>query len=176
MQITLIFVVAISLSMDAFSLSLAYGTLGINKKEILTLSTVVGLYHFFMPLLGFYIGRVLLNFIPLNPDFIVFVVLSFVGLEMIIESLKKEELVKKTKLLDILLFGLAVSMDSFSVGIGLNVVSKNKILCSCCFSLTSYLFTYLGLNLGKKINQLIGKISTIVGGIVLIMIGITYLL
>ncbi len=176
MQLSVIFLVAVSLSMDAFSLSLAYGTLGISKKEILNLSSVVGIYHFFMPLLGFYIGRIILNFIPLNPDFIVFVVLTLVGLEMIIESLKKEEVVKKTKLLDLLLFGLAVSMDSFSVGIGLNAISRKKILCSLIFSLTSFLFTYLGLNLGNKIKQWIGKISTIIGGIVLIIIGIVYLI
>lgn len=176
MQIGIIITIAVSLSMDAFSLSLAYGTLGITKKEILNLSLVVGLYHFFMPLLGYYVGRILLNFIPLNPDFIVFVVLSFVGLEMIIESLKKEEIVKKTRLLDLLLFGLAVSMDSFSVGIGLNAISRKKLFCSIIFSLTSFIFTYLGLNLGKKINQWIGKISTILGGLVLIIIGIVYLL
>lgn len=176
MQIGIIITIAVSLSMDAFSLSLAYGTLGISKKEIQKLSFVVGLYHFFMPLLGFYIGRIILYFIPLNPDFIVFIVLVFVGIEMIIESLKKEEVVKKTRLLDILLFGLAVSMDSFSVGIGLNAISRKKILCSLIFSLTSFIFTYLGLNLGKKINQWIGKVSTIFGGIVLIIIGIVYLL
>ena len=95
---------------------------------------------------------------------------------MIVESIKDEDVVKKTKFIDLLLFGLAVSMDSFSIGIGLNAISHKKILCALTFSVTSYIFTYLGLNLGKKINQLIGKISTIIGGIVLIVIGIIYLL
>lgn len=176
MQLLIIFSIAVSLSMDAFSLSLAYGTLGITKKEIIKLSIIVGIYHFFMPLLGFYFGRILLSFIPLNPDLIVFIVLSFVGIEMIIESLKKENLIKKTKIIDLLFFGLAVSMDSFSVGIGLNAISHKKIICSTIFSITSFLFTYFGLILGKKINQLVGKISTIVGGIVLIIIGILYLI
>ena len=49
MNLFLLFIIAISLSMDAFSLSLAYGTLDINKKEIITLSIIVGIYHFFMP-------------------------------------------------------------------------------------------------------------------------------
>lgn len=176
MQICIILTIAVSLSMDAFSLSIAYGTLGITKKEISRLSLIVGLYHFFMPLFGYYLGRILLNIIPLNPDFIVFVVLSFVGIEMIIESIKTESIVKKTKIIDLLLFGLAVSMDSFSIGIGLNAISHKKILCALTFSITSYIFTYLGLNFGKKINQLIGKISTIIGGVVLIAIGIIYLL
>ena len=41
--ITLI-LIAISLSMDAFSLSLAYGTLGIPKKQIFLLSFIVGCF------------------------------------------------------------------------------------------------------------------------------------
>lgn len=176
MQLLIIFFVAVSLSMDAFSLSLAYGTLSITNKEINILSIIVGIYHFIMPLLGFYFGKLLLSIIPLNPDLIVFIVLSFVGIEMIIESLKQEKLLKKTTIVDLLLFGLAVSMDSFSVGIGLNAISNKKIICSIFFSITSFIFTYFGLKIGKKINQLIGKISTIIGGIILIIIGFIYLI
>ena len=78
-------------------------------------------------------------------------------------------------ILQLLTFGLAVSIDSFSVGIGLKTISNNFLLCSISFSLSSFIFTYLGLILGKKINQLIGKVSTLLGGIVLILIGIVYL-
>lgn len=176
MHLILIFTIAVSLSMDAFSLSLAYGTLGLTKKEVNKLSLIVGIYHFFMPLIGLFFGRLFLKLIPLNPDLIVFIVLSFVGGEMIVESLKKEDLTKKTSLIELLFFGLAVSIDSFSVGIGLNSISNNYLLCSCIFSITSFLFTYLGLKLGYKINQIVGKISTIIGGIVLIILGIIYLL
>ena len=176
MHVILILTIAVSLSMDAFSLSLAYGTLGLTKKEVNKLSVIVGIYHFFMPLIGLFFGRLFLKLIPLNPDLIVFIVLTFVGIEMIVESLKKEELTKKTSLIELLFFGLAVSIDSFSVGIGLNSISNNYLLCSCIFSITSFLFTYLGLKLGYKINQIVGKVSTIIGGIVLIILGIVYLL
>jgi putative Mn2+ efflux pump MntP len=56
MNLFIILVIAISLSMDAFSLSLAYGTLDIDKKNIYTLSIIVGIYHFFMPLIGYFVG------------------------------------------------------------------------------------------------------------------------
>lgn len=39
-----IILIAISLSMDAFSLSLAYGTLNLCKKDVIKLATTVGLY------------------------------------------------------------------------------------------------------------------------------------
>lgn len=38
--------VGISLSMDAFSLSIIYGMQGISKKNEIILSIVVGMFHF----------------------------------------------------------------------------------------------------------------------------------
>ena len=61
---------------------------------------------------------------------------------------------------EILLFALAVSLDSFSVGIGLKALTNNYIIAVTIFSLTSFIFTYIGLLLGKKINTLIGTYKT----------------
>ena len=68
MSIIMVIVIAVSLSMDAFSLSLAYGTLNLEKSQIRLLSLIVGLYHFFMPLLGMWVGTKILNFLPINPN------------------------------------------------------------------------------------------------------------
>jgi len=95
---------------------------------------------------------------------------------MIIESFKKEEKINNMKISEMILFGLAVSVDSFSVGVGLNNISNNYILCSSIFSVTSFLFTYVGLKIGNKINQLIGKISSLLGGITLILFGMFYII
>ena len=170
-----IILIAVSLSMDAFSLSLAYGTLNLDKKYILKLSLIVGIYHFFMPLIGMFLGSKFLEILP-NPSLIVFIILSFIGIQMIVETFKEEKKMELKSILQLLTFGLAVSIDSFSVGIGLKTISNNFLLCATTFSLSSFIFTYLGLILGKKINQLIGKISTLLGGIVLIIIGIIYLI
>lgn len=175
MHIVLIFIIAISLSMDAFSLSLAYGTLNISNQNMKELSLVVGAYHFFMPLLGMIVGNTLLYFIPIGTDILVFCVLTFIGIQMIIESRKDEVDVKLMNFKELLLFGLAVSLDSFSVGMGLSLITKHYILGSLLFSGTSAFFTYIGLHLGKKINNRIGNISTLIGGIVLIVIGVAYL-
>lgn len=95
---------------------------------------------------------------------------------MIIEGVKGEEEVKQMKFGEMILFGLAVSIDSFSVGIGINNISNNFILCSSLFSITSFLFTYLGLLLGNKLSELIGKLATLLGGITLIVLGVLYAL
>lgn len=176
MHIIVIFIIAISLSMDAFSLALAYGTLNLDKKDIRLLSIIVGIYHFFMPLLGLCIGNFLLKIFHIQPDLIVFLVLSFIGLQMIIESFKQEEKAEYMSKVELFLFGLAVSIDSFSVGIGLRAITSHFILCASTFSVASFSFTYLGLFLGKKINFIFGKISTVIGGGVLIVIGFIYLI
>lgn len=173
---TLILIIAVSLSMDAFSLSLAYGTLNPEKKYIKKLSIIVSIYHFIMPLLGLTIGNILLKIIPLDPNIIVFIVLTFIGIEMIIDSFKKEDNVHLMTLKEMILFGLAVSLDSFSVGVGLETLTNNYIISVSMFSLSSFIFTYIGLTIGKKINNLIGPISAIIGGLILIIIGITYII
>ena len=94
---------------------------------------------------------------------------------MIIETFREEKKVETMNFVQLLTFGLAVSIDSFSVGIGLKMIDSNFILTSLTFSLSSFIFTWLGLLLGKKINLLIGKVSTTLGGIVLIIIGFIYL-
>jgi len=175
MEIFILFTIAVSLSMDAFSLSLAYGTIGLSKKETNLLSIIVGIYHFFMPIIGMFLGRIILNIIHIKPDIAIFVVLLFIGFQMVIESFKEKEEIKSMSKLELLLFGLAVSIDSFSVGIGLNTITDNIILASAIFSVCSFLFTYFGLKLGKKINEIIGKIATTIGGITLIIIAFIYL-
>lgn len=176
MSIFMVIIIAVSLSMDAFSLSLAYGTLGMNKNEIRTLSIIVGIYHFIMPILGMCIGNTILNLLPIKPNTIVFIVLLIIGIQMIIESFKQERSISIMKFSELLVFALAVSIDSFSVGLGLKTIYSNIYFSAFTFSITSAFFTALGLLIGKKINNLIGKISTLLGGIALIIIGIIYLL
>ena len=94
---------------------------------------------------------------------------------MIIESFKEKETKKLMNIFQLFLFGLAVSIDSFSVGIGIKGISEKYYLCSLIFSISSFIFTYLGLILGKKLSQMLGKVSTIIGGIVLMVIGLIYL-
>ena len=128
MNIILVFLIAISLSMDAFSLSLAYGTLSFSKKETNILSLIVGIYHFFMPILGMLIGSYIIKIIHISTDLIVLIIFTFIGINMILESRKEQEIVSKMKIGEMILFGLAVSIDSFSVGIGINEISNNKHL------------------------------------------------
>lgn len=171
----LVLMIAVSLSMDAFSLSLAYGMVGVTKKQIYKLAFTVGIFHFFMPLLGMKLGEVILKQFSFDFHFLIFLILGFIGLQMILESFKEKE-IKPLKNYEILLFALAVSIDSFSVGITLPDFNENVLISASIFSLASLIFTYIGLVLGNKIAKLVGKLSTIIGGAILIIIGILYLI
>ena len=169
MHFFFIFLIAISLSMDAFSLSLAYGTLSFSKKEKQTLTLIVGLFHFFMPLLGHFLGDLLFSFFPIKPNYIICISLVMIGIQMIFDQ-KKEE-IKKLSIFEQLIFGFAVSIDSFSIGIGLISLTKHVFLSSILFCICSAFFTYLGLCLGEKAYERLGRVSVFIGGIVLIIIG-----
>lgn len=170
----LVFLMAVSLSMDAFSLALAYGTLGMNNKDKIILSLVVGLFHFMMPLLGIFAGELILSLFKFNPDILVAVILLFIGIQMIVSSFKKDEELKPLKFSEFFLFGLAVSIDSFSLGITLPNMRLNAFWTPIIFAITSCFFTFVGLSIGNKIENLLGKVATLIGGAILTIIGLIF--
>ncbi len=167
----MIFLIALSLSMDAFSLALAYGTNKIEKKY--PLSITVGLFHFIMPIIGYLIGTIVMQIIKIKPNIIVSIILIFIGISMCIK--KEEKIIPIKNIIEILLFSTAVSLDSFSVGIGLKAITNNIYKASFIFSITAGIITHLGLILGQKISKKIGYLAPIIGGIFLILIGIMYI-
>ncbi len=175
MEIIALFIIAISLSMDAFSLSLIYGTGKINNKDKLLLSIIVGTYHFIMPLIGLLIGNIIIKKINFNPNIVVGIILSLIGLEMIISSFKGKKETFLYSTYGFLIFGLSVSIDSLTTGIGLMGITSLPLVASIIFALTSFSFTYLGLNIGNFISIKYGNIATIIGGIILILVGLFYI-
>ena len=176
MSLIIILTLAIGLSMDAFSLALIYGTLNLPKKIERLMSIVVGIFHFFMPILGFKVGEIILKLIRVNPDYVVGIIFIILGIEMIL-SLRKEEKVKAlTNIASIILFAFTVSIDSFSVGITFGATKTNILLPCFIFSIVSFIFTYIGVTSGRKLSESFGKITTLIGAIILIMLGINYLI
>ncbi len=175
MKLLEVFLIAISLSMDAFSLSLIYGTQNINKKGKIFLSTTVGIYHFIMPLIGLCIGLYVTNKLIINTNILVGVILSLIAVEMIISSFKDKEEKFLLTPAGYLLFGLSVSIDSLTTGIGFPIITNKYIISAGIFSITSLIFTYIGLNLGNTLNKKYGKISTLLGGLTLLIIGLVYI-
>ena len=172
LNIFILFLIAISLSMDTFSLSIIYGTMNFPKKKIHLLSIVVGVFHFFMPLLGNYIGISIIDKLPVNANIIVGLIFIIIALQMLFQ---KEEIVEIKQFFSVLFFAFTVSIDSFSVGIGISSITSNYVLAYSIFSITSLLFTYIGLLFGNFLHKVLGNVSTKIGAIILIVLGILYI-
>ncbi len=174
LNILTIIIIAISLSMDAFSLALIYGTSGILKKDKLLLSIIVGIYHFIMPLLGLTIGVLIMKMIPFSPKKIVGIIFCLIAIEMIVSGIKRKEEKYLLSIPAYFIFGLSVSLDSLTTGVGLSAITNKYILSCIIFAITSFSFTILGLNIGSILNIKYGTISTLIGGIILLIMGITF--
>lgn len=174
-NILIYFFMAIGLSMDAFSLALAYGTtkIPITKKVILSLT--VGIFHFFMPKLGALLGtKLLLNYIS-KANYLVGIIFIILALEMFF-SRKDKKSGTITNIISIILFSFTVSIDSFSVGIALSLTRKNITIACLIFAVISSIFTFLGVELGMKIAKKFESKAEYIGIIILFFLGIKYLL
>lgn len=167
--------IGISLSMDAFSLALLYGTYGLAKKEEITLSIIVGFFHFFMPLIGLFFGNMIFHYFVVDANFVVGIIFGLIGFEMFISSFREEDVKILIGFVPFLLFGLSVSIDSLTTGIGLSSISDNYLMVSSIFMLFSGGFTYLGLKLGGFFSKRFGKLATIFGGGMMITLGLFYI-
>lgn len=172
-QILVYFFIAIGLSMDAFSLAIAYGTNNLNKSKVILLSTFVGIFHFFMPILGSLIGNNLEQFIT-KSNMIVGIILLVIAVQMYL-SRNEEKKGNITNFLSILLFSFTVSIDSFSVGIGLGITGSSILQAALIFSPVSAIFTFIGLNLGKKLNNQLGNKAIYLGIFILTFLAIKYI-
>ena len=124
-----------------------------------------------MPLIGLTFGTILDNINIISIDIIASLILIYIGIDLIISNSKKEDRMEVTKT-GFLIFGLSVSLDSLTVGIGLKAITDSYLLSSVVFSLASLIFTYLGLTFGNIIGNKVGSYSKLVGGIILIFIAI----
>ena len=166
-------VIAISLSMDTFSLSMIYGTIGLERKKIYLLSIIVGIFHFFMPLFGNLIGGFLLSKLPITPNIVVGIIFILIAIQMFSQ---KEEIVDLKNFFMLLLFALTVSIDSFSVGIGISLITNRGYVAYLIFLIISTIFTFLGLRFGKYLNSKFGTKATKAGALMLIILGMIYIL
>lgn len=172
MEMISIILVAVSLSMDAFSLALAYGTLGLENKLSFRIAFSVGVFHFFMPLLGMGVKYYLIQYSGMSLHFVTSIIYFYLGIMLLLESKEDKKVSKICSFKDIILFSIAVSLDSLSVGIA---QQKSTILGPICYAIFSFIFTSIGLKMGKKLNYLFGKTSTIIGGTFFLLLALFHL-
>lgn len=169
---------ALALSMDAFSVCLGLGMKGIRLRQVAKLSMLIGFFHMLMPFIGIQVGLYLSYFVGSLTFFLGGCLLIVFGLNMIYSSLlgvERNSWLRNTGW-SVLLLAFGVSMDSFSIGLSLGLFSVNVWLSIFCFGLASLCLTAIGLIIGRKVNRLIGEYGELVGGIILLVFGIRFLL
>ncbi len=172
-----IFLIALALSMDAFSVATAIGATGskLNSYAVLRLATAFGIFQFVMPILGWLLGRTVVSYIADYDHWIAFALLVIVGLRMIKEYFGKDEKERTkdpTKGWSLLILSIATSIDALAVGVSLAVLDTNIYYPSVVIGVVCFIITALGMTFGKKLSRILGKKAVLLGGIVLIAIGI----
>lgn len=156
--------IAISLSMDAFSLAISLSTLKLKNIKVYRYAFMVGLFHFIMPIGGNLLRKIIdkIVIVPSKTLFIIIIIFIIIGI-----LLDKENNISK-KILNPILFAFIVSIDSFSVGVSL---SKSILIISCSiFSVTSSLFTLIGFKIGNIIYNNSTKYTKFISISILIIV------
>ena len=156
-----LFLIGVGLSMDAFAVAICKG-LGmerINKRDALLLALFFGGFQALMPLTGYLLGSRFASYIERWDHWIAFVLLAFIGGNMIRES--REQAEEETghggsiRYRELFTLAVATSIDALAVGVSL---------------------TLAGVWVGNLFGSRYKSRAELTGGIILILIGVKILL
>lgn len=170
----------IGLAMDAFSVSLANGLNepDMKKKKMCGIAGVFAFFQAFMPLTGWMCVHTMLQYFEAFQKFIpwvALVLLLFIGGKMVLEGLKNtDDDAGKSEVHAMALFvqGIATSIDALSVGF---TIAKYGLLmavtCALIIAGVTFILCLAGLVIGKKFGTRLANKATLLGGLILIVIG-----
>lgn len=175
-----VFLIAVGLSMDCFAVAISFGSRKIlSGKDILKMAIFFGVFQGLMPLIGWLVGGRLSGLIMSADHWIAFGILWVIGLKMIVQSLQKGELVKKTDIRDLhvlLSLSVATSIDALIMGVSFGVIQVNIFKVVFLITVVTFGITVIGAKLGQKTSLIPPKKAELVGGIVLLAIGLEILI
>ena len=172
--------IAIALAMDAFSVSM---TKGFTQKElknsqIIFYGIFFGGFQALMPILGYFFGNAISSIVNSIASVIGFILLLVIGLNMIRESLSSDEekITDKFSFKEVTLLAIATSIDAFAVGITIALLKDPILISSFIIGIVAFIFSIIGVFIGRKLGDYVGDKFQILGGVILILIGIKILL
>lgn len=178
-----LFLIGIGLSMDAFAVAICKG-LGmerINKRDALLLALFFGGFQALMPLTGYLLGSRFASYIERWDHWIAFVLLAFIGGNMIRESREQEEEEIEhggsIRYRELFTLAVATSIDALAVGITFALLPDvNVPLAVCLIGITTFVCSAAGLKVGNLFGLKYKAKAELAGGIILILIGLKILL
>ena len=175
-QLTTIAMIALALGFDAFSLGIGIGLKGIRYLHILRMGVIVGLFHMIMPIGGMLMGKMMSSVLGEWAVLGAGLLLILLGVHMIINSFKKDEapMFNYHSFWGLLLLAFSVSVDSFSVGITLGMFQLPLWLTVLLFGCFGAGMSMLGLTVGRRVGHTLGDYGELLGGIILIVFGVYF--
>lgn len=174
-----LFLMALGLSMDAFSVSICKGLSlrKVNVKQMCIVGAWFGGFQALMPFIGYFIGHFFTGYITKYAHWIAFILLLIIGGKMIIESFKNEpegddSLSPKT----MFILAVATSIDALAVGVTLAFLKQNIFLAVCEIGLVTFICCVIGVKIGSLFGAKYHSKATFCGGVILVLIGLNILL
>jgi len=182
MSLLELLLIAVGLSMDAFSVSICKGltTKIFSWRMALVCGLWFGLFQALMPLVGYFMGAQFQEMVKAYASWIAFGLLFLIGANMIREAVwgKKEEGENNSSLdfKTMLLLAFATSIDAFAVGVSFACIQVRMWLSVIVIGLTTFVISMLGVKIGNVFGSKFEKSAGVIGGIILILIGLKFLL
>ena len=177
-----LFLIGIGLSMDAFAVAVCKG-LGmerINKRDALLLALFFGGFQALMPLTGYLLGSRFASYIERWDHWIAFVLLAFIGGNMIRESREQEEEEAKhcgsIRYRELFTLAVATSIDALAVGVSFAFLGVRIVPAVTLIGCTTFVLTLVGVWVGNLFGSRYKSRAELTGGIILILIGVKILL
>ena len=171
----------IGLAMDAFSVSLANGlnepNMSIRKMNII--AGTFGIFQTLMPLIGWLCVHTIVNIFTSFQKFIPWIallLLLYIGGKMLSDGIKNRDGKVEAPAVGIgalMVQAVATSIDALSVGFTITDYNfPMALVASLIIGLVTYGICLAGLKIGKTAGTRLAGKASILGGIILIIIGI----
>ena len=180
MGIIEILLTGLGLAMDAFAVALCKGLSmkKFDKKKGIIIGLYFGIFQGMMPLIGYLLGTTFQSLITSVDHWIAFVLLSFIGGNMLKEAFSKDEETcnDKVDFKTMLPLAIATSIDALAVGITFAFLKANIVIAVLSIGIITFIMSFIGSKVGNKFGTKYEKKAQLFGGIILILIGLKILL
>lgn len=171
---------AIALSMDAFSVSICKGltTKKFSVKTAVLCGFWFGGFQALMPLIGYFLGAQFESIITSIDHWIAFGLLFLIGANMIREAFneEKDENSSQNDVKTMFLLAVATSIDALAIGVTFAFLQVEIWTAILIIGITTFIFSFAGVAIGNFFGSKYSKPASIIGGVILILIGIKILL
>ncbi|MGI6360706.1 MAG: manganese efflux pump MntP family protein [Bacillota bacterium] len=167
-------IIAMALAVDVLVVTIAKGLAlsRISWRKSITVGLYFGGFQLLMILLGYILTDLFSDKIEFIDHWIAFVLLVLIGLGMIVGSRKPLDQVSSSLApCTMIVMAFAASIDALAMGASLSFLEVNIIMAAILIGLVAFLFSLIGLRVGKIFAVRYKIFAEIAGGLVLIILG-----